>query len=539
MKTKSKLLIVQLFLLISFICTAQVEPFTRTYDIYPGWTGEYLVSIEKTFDDGYIVAYNQYESFDHRTSILKLDKYGDIEWHRVLDEDEFPEAIATSVCIDTDNNYYLAGYFQKSYFPTLWYDYNGFIAKYNSVGDFIWSKSYGSLPHHETDSSHGAEFIYDIIFYDNDKLIVAGSENYCPGREIHFWGMPWLFAIDIDGNLLWEWNDCTNNVHMLMFGNFFGVTKTDNGNIVAAGELARQRIVGNNAAPVDRLGFIGVFDANGELQKRRSWNFLKNVSIFYDVKSLWNNHVAIVAYTADTLVYEGDKKERISLIVFDEELTEKFQYNINIGGAGGKAKISVDNDTNIFIVGATIPSLLYSKSTDTNHMLLAKFNKNAELIWKKYVGADSCQFALSQMDVVADNDGGVSFSSLHANFNTNKTGSYFYKMNENGNGVFELSSFAYPDDDEYIIFNNNLPITINNDVEIFPNPAKGEFIIEIPNTLINSSFIMISITGQIVANKILTQTQETIKINELKNGIYIIKIQKDNIIVLKKIVVNK
>jgi len=532
------LLIIALLFFTSVFCKAQVEPFTRTYDIYPGWTSEELVSIEKTSDDGNIVAYNQYQSFDHRTSILKLNKYGDIEWHRVLDEEEFPEAISTSVCIDNDNNYYLAGYYTKLYFPTLWNVQNGFVAKYNSDGDYIWGKAYGTMPMHETDSSFSAESVYDIIAYDSNMLIVAGAENYCPEREIYFWGMPWLFAIDTDGNLLWEWNDCTNNVHMLMFGNFFGVTKTDNGNIVAAGELARQRIVGNNAAPVDRLGFIGVFDANGELQKRRSWNFLKNVSIFYDVKSLWNNDVAIVAYTADTLVYEGDKKERLSVIVFDEELEERFQYNINVGGQGGLAKISVDSDTNIFIVGATVPFLLYSKSENTNNMFLAKFNKKAELIWKKYIGADSSQFALSQMDVVADNDGGVSFSSFHANFNTNKTGSYFYKMNENGNGVFELSSFAYPDDDEYIIYNSN-PIETIDDVSIYPNPAKGEIIIEIPDTLINSRFIMISLTGQMVANKILTQKQETIKINELKNGIYIIKIQKDNIIVLKKIVVNK
>jgi hypothetical protein len=50
---------------------------------------------------------------------------------------------------------------------------------------------------------------------------------------------------------------------------------------------------------------------------------------------------------------------------------------------------------------------------------------------------------------------------------------------------------------------------------------------------------MISITGQLVAKNILTQAQETIKTSELKNGIYLIKIQKDNNIVLRKIVVSK
>ncbi|MDD2387926.1 MAG: T9SS type A sorting domain-containing protein [Bacteroidales bacterium] len=532
------LLIIALLFFTSVFCKAQVEPFTRTYDIYPGWTSEELVSIEKTSDDGYIVAYNQYQSFDHRTSILKLNKYGDIEWHRVLDEEKFPEAISTSVCIDNDNNYYLAGYYTKLYFPTLWNVQNGFVAKYNSDGDYIWGKAYGTMPMHETDSSFSAESVYDIIAYDSNMLIVAGAENYCPEREIYFWGMPWLFAIDTDGNLLWEWNDCTNNVHMLMFGNFFGVTKTDNGNIVAAGELARQRIVGNNAAPVDRLGFIGVFNANGELQKRRSWNFLKNVSIFYDVKSLWNNDVAIVAYTADTLVYEGDKKERLSVIVFDEELEERFQYNINVGGQGGLAKISVDSDTNIFIVGATVPFLLYSKSENTNNMFLAKFNKKAELIWKKYIGADSSQFALSQMDVVADNDGGVSCSSLYENFNTNKAGSFLYKINENGNGVFELSTFPYPDDDEYIIYNQN-PIETINVVDIYPNPATNELIIKLPNSFYGAKASLINLSGRTVCTANIDNLVNYIDIQIFPNGIYLLKIETERTYLYKKIVICK
>ncbi|MBN2779299.1 MAG: T9SS type A sorting domain-containing protein [Bacteroidales bacterium] len=511
-----------ILLLLSLYCKAQVEPFTRTYDIYPDWTGEFLVSIEKTNDDGYIVAYNQNEWFDVRTSILKLDKYGEVEWHRVLDEEEFPEATSYSVCVDSNNNYYLAGYFAKYYYPTLWKDQNGFVAKYNSNGDYLWGKTYGSMPLFETDSTYNAESVYDIVSYDSNTLIVAGQENYCPEREIQFFGMPWIFAIDTDGNLLWEWNNCNDTVNW--FGNFYGLTTTVSGNIVAVGDLVRHRILDDYDSPMDNIGFIGVYNNQGVLQKRKEWNFLKNVSIFYDVKTVFNDEIAIVAYTADTLVYEVDKKERMSVIVFDEELEERFQYNINVGGQGGSAKISVDKDTNIFIVGVTSPSLLYTKSENTNNMLIAKFDKNADLIWKKFVGGENYRFALSQMDVVADNDGGASFCSYHANLNLNIGRSYLYKVNENGEGIFPISTFLYPDDDEYIIYNQN-PIETIDDVAVYPNPARDYIIIELSGNERNTVVTIFDLFGKEIINTNLNSEHYTIDVSMLKPGVYLVKTQ--------------
>jgi hypothetical protein len=536
MKTKTKLFLSLALLLTSAFCIAQVEPFTRTYRLSPEQTGEQFQAIKKTSDEGYIAAFNQNQGFIQRTSILKLDKYGDVEWHRILDEEEFPDAISYSVCRDYDDNYYLAGYFLKSYYPTLWVDQNGFIAKYNQYGDEIWAKTYGTIPYHETDSSFNSESIFDLMLYDDNRLIVTGSENYCPNNEIQFYGRPWAFAIDTSGNVLWQWNDCNDTIHM--FGKFLAIEKLKNGNIVCVGEQIRRRVETNYDSPLDNLGFIAIFDENGNLISRKSWRFFKNVSAFYDVKSLNNNNFAIVAYVADTSANEVDKHRRLSVIVFDNDINEKYQYNVNVGGSGGYSKLSVDKDTNIFIVAATNPSYLIPETDKGFDMVLLKFNKEAELIWKHFVGADSIQFATSSLDVVADNDGGASFCSLCYPTNKNYNGSYLFKVDSLGNGIYPISDFPYPDDDEYIIYNQNLIETIDG-VSIYPNPASNEFIIDIPSKLINSSFMMISITGQMVANKNLTKTQETIKITDFKNGIYIIKIQKDNMIALKKIVINK
>ncbi|MDD4217712.1 MAG: T9SS type A sorting domain-containing protein [Bacteroidales bacterium] len=538
MKTKKTILIIGMFLFISAFCTAQVEPFTRTYDIYPDWTGETLQAIEKTADGGYIIAYNQNEWFDKRTSILKLDKYGEVEWHTVLDEEEFPEAISYSVCVDDDNNYYLAGYFQKSYYPTLWVDQNGFIAKYDQYGDRIWAKSYGTIPYHEADSSYDAETINDLVLYDDNRLIVTGSENYCSNNQDIILGKPWTFCIDTAGNFIWEWSDCNDTINL--WGQLYGVIKLNNGKIVTVGYQLRRRVEGDYDSPLDYLGFIATLDENGTLLNRKSWHFLKNISIFFDVKALSDNTFATVGYVADTSVYEqNDKHERVGLIVFDDDLNECYQYNVNVGGDGGYSKLAVDNDTNIFVIAATYPPYLIPETEKQTDMLLMKCNKEAELIWKYFIGTDSTKYSLAHLDIVADNDGGASLCSQHNLIQTKyENGSYLYKVNENGDGILPISEFPYPDDDEYIIY-NNVQNELKDKVCIYPNPAKDELFIEIPDTLINSSFMMISITGQLVVNNILSQSQETIKISELKNGIYIIKIQKDNIVVLKKIVVNK
>jgi hypothetical protein len=536
MKTLKLVLILGGVVLANYVC-AQVAPFTRTYDLYPDQTGEFLISIEKTTDDGYIVAYNQNEWFDVRTSILKLDKYGEVEWHRILDEIEFPQAYSYSVCVDSQNNYYLAGYFQKSYFPTFWDDQNGFVAKYNCNGDYIWGKSYGSMPLHETDSSFSGESVYNIISYDSNMLIVAGSENYCieNGAQL-FGGKPWIFAIDTSGNLLWEWNDCEDTVHV--FGNFYGISKTNNGNIVAAGNLVRRRIAGNYDAPMDNLGFIGIFDNNGLLLKRKSWMFLEKVSIFYDIKSLKNNDIAIVAYTSDTLVYEGDKHERLSLIIFNESLEEKYQYNINVGGQGGYARLSVDLDSNIFIIGATIPSYLIPETEKRPDMLIAKFNQNAELLWKYFVGSDSSYYELCYLDVVTDNDGGASFCSNHGILNTNNGGSYLYKVNEYGEGIYPLSNFPYPADDTYIIYNNIQNETFD-EIGVYPNPATNELIINLPDNYNGSWVSLISLSGKTVLSTKIFDLVNYIDTQSLNNGIYILKLEKEGRCYYRKIVICK
>lgn len=536
MKTKIAFLVIGAFMLLSTVCTAQVEPFTRTYDLYPDWLGEFLMAMEKTQDDGYIVAYMQNEWFDVRTSILKLDKYGEVEWHRVLDETEFPQAHVYSVCTDLNNNYYIAGYFHKSYFPTLWVDQNGFVAKYNCDGDYIWGKTYGSMPHHETDSSFAGESVYDIISYDSNMLIVAGQENYCPGNKLIIFGRPWIFAIDTTGNILWDWNDCTDTVDW--FGNFYGITKMDNGNIVAVGNQSRQRVLGNPDSPSDYLGFICVFDINGVLQKRMTWHFLKNVSVFYDVEAVNNNDFAVIAYTADTSVYTESRKERLSLFIFNQDLNEKFQYNINVGGQGGQAKLSIDKDTNIFIVGITAPSLLHSKPGNRNSMLIAKFNKNAELIWKKFVGEEDSNFSLSQFNVVADNDGGASFCSDCAILNTNNFGSYLYKVNELGEGDFEISNLQYPDDDEYII-HNSVQNYKYDEIQIYPNPATNELVISVLYNNLGSKLSLVNLSGRTVLATKLFNFVNNVNIELVPNGIYILKLEKEEKYIYRKIIICK
>jgi hypothetical protein len=525
-----------MFIIIINSIYAQVVPFTRTYDLYSDQTGECLMSLEKTHDNGYIVAYNTNEWWDTRTSILKLNENGDVEWHHILDVNEFPDAWAYSICVDSEDNYYIAGEFCKIYYPALWLDYNGFVAKYNCDGEYIWGRSYGSFPQHETDSAFDDEGINDIISYDDNRLIIVGSESYCPENAFQFAGRPWVFAIDSSGNMLWEWNYCDDTVHM--FGKFWGVTKIDDGKIFAAGQIVRPRVPGDYNQPADNLGFIAIFSENGDLLKRRTWNFLKNVSFFTDVKSLNNNNVAVVGYTADTLVYAGDKKERLSLIVFDSELNEKFQYNINVGYEGGYSKISVDNDTNIFLIGITYPSYLDENTEKRSDMLIAKYDINAELIWKKFVGEDNIWYQLPQLDVVADNDGGATFCSMLEDFVALTGGSYLYKVNELGEGDFSISNFPYPDDDEYIIYNDIVSVE-KEDILIYPNPAKSELVIQIPERYIGCTMSLINLSGENVMTTKLLEIKSSINAEIFKNGVYILKLEKEGIYFYKKIVICK
>ncbi len=76
-----------------------------------------------------------------------------------------------------------------------------------------------------------------------------------------------------------------------------------------------------------------------------------------------------------------------------------------------------------------------------------------------------------------------------------------------------------------------------NQVKVFPNPARG--FVTVTNIQYGSNLIVTDMAGKQVYSATVDESQTTISTANLKNGVYIIRIENNSAVVNKKFVVNK
>lgn len=68
----------------------------------------------------------------------------------------------------------------------------------------------------------------------------------------------------------------------------------------------------------------------------------------------------------------------------------------------------------------------------------------------------------------------------------------------------------------------------NNEFKIYPNPAKEQVTIECPESLIGQDIVMTDLNGRLILRKEITSIKESISLDSIAPGLYIISISKNN-----------
>ncbi len=162
--------------------------------------------------DGFIaLGFGGYQDYYWQAWILKVDSNGNAVWNKSFGAQYDWERLY-SLQETSDGGYIAVGDKHYTYGDTTSHD--GWLVKFNSDGDTLWTKHYGAA---QVD-------IFRSIRIDSDgNYIIAGE------RE-PYWGVGmkgWMMKTDPEGNVIW------NN----MYGNggFMAVQTTPNGNYIGAG----------------------------------------------------------------------------------------------------------------------------------------------------------------------------------------------------------------------------------------------------------------------------------------------------------------
>jgi len=113
------------------------------------------------------------------------------------------------------------------------------------------------------------------------------------------------------------------------------------------------------------------------------------------------------------------------------------------------------------------------------------------------------------------------------------------EISYNGTTLISLSGdgFTSSHTEEFCVIDSDVnEISGINNIEIYPNPTSCSlYIVNAENSLVN----IYNILGEIVYSTFLKENKTSLDISNLHNGTYIVKIQTEDNIIIKEILLNK
>jgi len=175
---------------------------------YGGSNVDWGMDLKQTIDTGYILTgYSNSESWDYNIYVVKTNSLGDSLWTKTYggDDWDFSYSIETTI----DSGYIIAGE-TYSYGSGL---SDGYAIKLDSLGNTLWTKTFGGT---------GKDVFRDVIETKSGDLLFSGSTTNTNGDTDY-----WLVKTDNLGNELWEYtagdsgDEIVNSVVDLIDSNYY------------------------------------------------------------------------------------------------------------------------------------------------------------------------------------------------------------------------------------------------------------------------------------------------------------------------------
>jgi hypothetical protein len=384
--------------------------------IFGGTETDWLHSIQKTEDGGYIVAGSSNSYSGNATAngnhggidylVVKLDSIGNIEWEKFYGGSG--NDIAYSIQTTTDGGYIVAGASSSLNGDITGHirGYDFWVIKLDVTGNIQWEKSLGGLDH---------EHAYSIQNTSDGGYILAGYSNSFAFPESANRNVPddyFVVKLDSIGNIQWQktyggsGGDSAFSVQVT----------TDGGYIVAGTSLSNDGDVTGNHGSNDF--WIVKLDASGNIEWEKSLGG-SGGDIAWAIQ-ITSDGGYIVAGRSDSL--DGDvtgNHGSNDFWIVKLDTTGNIQWEKSIGGSGSDIAISIKKtfDGGYIVVGESISNdgdlVINYGSMD---IWAVKIDAIGDIKWHKSIGGSNAEFA---GDVESTDDGGFVVTGITYSYNIN------------------------------------------------------------------------------------------------------------------------
>jgi hypothetical protein len=472
--------------------------------------------------------------------LAKYDASGNVLWAKSAGGTKYD--FTRSIAVDSIGNVYLTGYFYSSIinFDTIVLtksDTNNtsdiFLSKYDASGNVLWAKVLGGVNYDEANSvaadASGNIYLsgcFSESFINIDSITLTNDST----------GLYDIFIAkyNTDGNVLWaksingKDNDESYSVTVDASGNSFIV-----GSYFSSILSFDSTIISNVHAPYGDI-FLAKYDTYGNVLWAKSAvgtenDFANSVA----VDASGDSYVAGF-FDSPTLTFDP-----ITLINLDYRnlFIAKYDANGNVLWAkstGGPHwdyaySVAADSSGNAYLSGSfDSPSITFGTNILTNYttigtgdLFLVKYNSNGNVLWAKSAGGTNYDVSYS---VAVDASGNIYtagwFNSPILAFGSNT-------LMTAGTVAIFLAKVA---SDTITGINESIdPLSIS----IFPNPSIDNINIIITQ---KATIEMLNIEGQIIKTLQSNGNIETIDVENLSSGIYILRVMTDREIVTTKFI---
>ncbi len=461
--------------------------FSQEY-FFGGALDDFGRDIEQTLDNNFIITgfTNSLGAGGSDYYLAKVDLQGSVIWEKAYggSGNEFGrDVIATP-----DGGYALLGY-SGSFGAGI---ENVYLVRTDANGDTLWTKTYGG-----TVRNHG--FAMDINT-DGGFIITGYTNSTGAGSDDVY-----LIRTDLNGDTLWTKTYGANRVDR-----GYAVRQTNSGGFIVAGYT--NSFSPNPANPNYDIYLLNV-DANGDTLWTKRWGGINN-DRGYAVQQTTDNGFIVVGYAnsfgagqSDVYIIKTDSLGNTLWTKTYGGSTYDYGYAVRQLSDGG------------YIISGETES--FGNANFQPDMYALRLDNLGDTLWTRTFGGIGWDYGRA---VANTPNGGFALMGVAQNLGLGLSDAYLVTIDSLGNPnvLTTVGNFE----------------NLNNDFVVYPNPANDVITIQYSEQPKTSNRILITNQlGQIVKEFQTKSISTKIKLGDLPSGIYFIKLEFNNNLITKKLII--